>query len=967
MGYFIDKVASFFRNTATDSYYKDLNDWNNCILNYCSNDPIVNKIFEIIEMQLHIEDVIKQERYRYFTFISGNINLNNVNHDTSKNDYGSISTSFIIYYQDKHQQNPEIKNKQLYSELSIDIPLDTIFSQSQCSNIQENNFFIPQRYPHEEESESDNITKSDWYELSELLNQKIKVRENKGELLEKLRQQPGLYNIIYAPFFLHVYIGLMHSIISGEYAMKDDFSKVLIDIRNTILNYTKPSATITNDIIYSALNFFEDLISEGLSKVLKEFQNFNSFIEAQIDQAPSLILDEEEHDQYNIQGFEDAMIEYSANYSNLKALNKVLPFFFHELFEMTKIDQNYYFSKKRLYHLITLKEMIGYRNISQVCHENGRNGKRISRYGLLLPLIEMTSPNSEKVEEVFNLIAFKNDILIYKILQSCPDNTTDLTYIGLDAKYVFDPRRCADKQPEKDFVRLKKPDDFIPRKKDGGKINNKLLDIFKKYRLEDDISKEDLLIPLREYEKEFFNARSKNDYLGFEKYYHSAIEPHTEATNKDIRHYNTKILEMARDSVRDTAELRTWVKLHKNDFNEIQGLYHVKKVINYCQSFHSSKVCFDAEFLLCHIKWCIGFLEAIEKKSITDNPDHVNRSKQIEETLLLLDTLLSQLKKLIQSIESNTYCVPYASKFRGCFWQIEKDESELTRIFNDNDDNIAFVDFVQGKSTNEKINRERLIFIASTYVPPVNYEQLFADYRTLKFRASALRSEIHAEYFNRIREYIKEDAEKQLDANKKTVIQILGIFAALLALTTIALNGINSAHTPRFFLLVMLAFALCLGLFVLLLYSLSQRNPQIQIKKTIREKIHNLENTILHIDSELDLFEKTILNNLCLENEKNSEGKNIPTQDLKKIKKDIRRDVKELKKKLRKLHCIQQEISIKNLSNKIKHPILWVVIGMTLIAVLAYYVYNNSDIPDQQQMTSPNTQINLSNDNVVVK
>ena len=165
----------------------------------------------------------------------------------------------------------------------------------------------------------------------------------------------------------------------------------------------------------------------------------------------------------------------------------------------------------------------------------------------------------------------------------------------------------------------------------------------------------------------------------------------------------------------------------------------------------------------------------------------------------------------------------------------------------------------------------------------------------------------------------------------------------------------------------MLAFALCLGLFVLLLYSLSQRNPQIQIKKTIREKIHNLENTILHIDSELDLFEKTILNNLCLENEKNSEGKNIPTQDLKKIKKDIRRDVKELKKKLRKLHCIQQEISIKNLSNKIKHPILWVVIGMTLIAVLAYYVYNNSDIPDQQQMTSPNTQINLSNDNVVVK
>ncbi len=858
----------------------------------------------------------------------------------------------------------------LYSDVSIYIPFDSLFSESQEKDfLKSNTKFDAQKYPYDDDV-SDVVSKGTWLSLAESLNESLKEveteqKDNIGELIERLKQQPGLYNIIYAPFFHSIYINLMHSVISGEYAMKDDFSKVLIGVRNTIFNCTNPSST--RDKINSALNFFEELITGGLSKVLKEFINFNTFVEAQIDQTPSLILSSDDVEQYNMMGFEDAMINYSADYSDLRNLNNVFPFFFHELFEMTKIDQNYFFSKKRLYHLLTLNEMIG-------ITDNGNNnhtfadykGERICRYGLYQPLVEMTEPNSKEVKEIFNLITLKNNILIYKILQSCSDNTTDLTYIGLDAKYVFDPRRCADKQPEKDFVRLRKPNDYIPKWENKEKIDNKLLELFKEYKSENAPQKSNT--PLREYEKIYFQARSENDYQSFHNYYLSAIEPHTEATNKDIRHYNTKILEMARDAVCDTAELRSWVKLHKNDFNEVQGLYQVKKVVNYFLRFHTSKVCYDSELLVLYIRWCLDLLETVEKKSVTDNPDHINRSKQIEEVLLLTDTLLSHLKKLIQSIETNTYCVPYASKFRGCVWHIEEDDSNhkivFNRIFNDDNDNESFVNFIQGNDTNNNIKRNRIIFIASTYVPPVNYEQLFTDYRTLKFRAWALRSEIHAEYFNRIREYIKEDSEKQLDDNKKTVIQILGIFAALLALTTVALNGINSSHTPRFFVLVMFAFALCIGLFLLLLHFLTQHHSLNQIEYKTKLKIQNVSESLQNLDSEIDIFEKGILKNLINDCPEKSGRRHNSKQKKSHLKREVQKRSNKLRKKSYLLHRRQQDILVKSFINKIIHPVSWVLIGMLIVAALAYYVFKNADTIDTQHSSEHSTQIKYTNEHI---
>ena len=245
------------------------------------------------------------------------------------------------------------------------------------------------------------------------------------------------------------------------------------------------------------------------------------------------------------------------------------------------------------------------------------------------------------------------------------------------------------------------------------------------------------------------------------------------------------------------------------------------------------------------------------------------------------------------------------------------------------------MNFIQGNDTNNNIKRNRIIFIASTYVPPVNYEQLFTDYRTLKFRAWALRSEIHAEYFNRIREYIKEDSEKQLDDNKKTVIQILGIFAALLALTTVALNGINSSHTPRFFVLVMFAFALCIGLFLLLLHFLTQHHSLNQIEYKTKLKIQNVSESLQNLDSEIDIFEKGILKNLINDCPEKSGRRHNSKQKKSHLKREVQKRSNKLRKKSYLLHRRQQDILVKSFINKIIHPVSWVLIGMLIVAALA--------------------------------
>lgn len=60
MSFYIDKVAKYFKNHQ-NTYFGDLSEWNNHVLNYCyENDPIVKKIIQLIEVQIHIEDTLKK-------------------------------------------------------------------------------------------------------------------------------------------------------------------------------------------------------------------------------------------------------------------------------------------------------------------------------------------------------------------------------------------------------------------------------------------------------------------------------------------------------------------------------------------------------------------------------------------------------------------------------------------------------------------------------------------------------------------------------------------------------------------------------------------------------------------------------------------------------------------------------------------------------------------------------------------
>ena len=446
----------------------------------------------------------------------------------------------------------------------------------------------------------------------------------------------------------------------------------------------------------------------------------------------------------------------------------------------------------------------------------------------------------------------------------------------------------------------------------------------------------------------------------------------------DVRRYNSKIIEMAQVAVCDTNDYMYWLAGNYNNFDIEVASEQVRRVLSFLRSRYdpnNGKICFDSRFLVGYADWCLEFLSVLvaEKPSEMHQRD-IDVSRISEDALFLMDYLNRLIRDLVKAIERDVYCVPFAPKYRGCFCTVdfeaktdckssEKPQQEeapiVKRVFIDNSEyeKDNFKNFVEGK---ELKDREKYVFIASAFMAPVNYERLCKKREELRTRSKIIRSEIHSSYFERVRESIKKDTEEQISENRRSVIQILGIFAALLALTTVALTGTTTKQSPEFFVIIMLSFAVCLGLFILLLYMLSKGNYR-QRKLYNDTRLQELSRYIYHLRSIVE-------GEMPSENEKRLEGEEAPekekwlSSEIQRLKDEVHRVDELINSEKRRVRFINIRVV---LCNYLRKPPIFVVVGIIVLSVVIIFLHNNMTISAVQDSHEPNisSQINVELNN----
>ena len=802
---------------------------------------------------------------------------------------------------------------------------------------------------------------------------------------------PNFIIAVFSPIVMDFSLYLFHSVLSGEYAMQDSFSDTLIKILEGI----QPFELLKEGDQDTWMTLFQDtVVSRIFASMLSDYINFNTYIEAQIDKKPSNILSSRDNTLFRRQDYERKINVFVSQNSDLEKFLRLIPFVFHELLEMTKVDQNFYYSKDRLYTLMYLDELI-----------NGFSDREYKSDRAFRNLVNAQSVNAvlgkERVEEIqsmLDMVSVKTRFLISKIMLCCHDSVRDLIYVGWGNKYVFDARKCYDKQQGKSERTKLLTDNYFKSIPVGGNEPKRIKsDLWKLFEYaSNNCSGEDndvLKNSAMDYERQYINRYKKNKGErndGMEEIYYNdswykvALRSVSGVGGTDIRHYNTKVLEMARDAVNDTAVLKGWINNNRYNFDEQKGFEQIEKVLSFLQIRYDETVCYDSEMLVNYAHWCIDFLELVSKNTAMSNLNNEDRPARIEEGLLLLEILNGLLRRLIENIESGEYCVPFASKFRGCFCEVMSISNtlnmrrifidfevksvtdglpikplstffEISEVYNNQGPTYKlnefkfFVDPHGHKEDNPYTldDRKKILFIASTFNGPVNYEELKNERDNLRTKTSKLRNEIHTEYFDRVRGSIKEDMNEKLDENKRSVIQILSIFAALLALTTTALSGVTAGKSGQFYLMVMLGFVLCLGVFILLLHFLVLNKDYWKSKEKYEKDLSLIKDDAESLKKEIEVFESEVLN-----------GSNLIQSDKKKTS--------ELTGELKNLDNLAQDI-IKNMTKK-KHYWDWhspltyllgglmvILIGVILLTFKTQNEYGGND--------KANTQVNVYSEN----
>lgn len=552
------------------------------------------------------------------------------------------------------------------------------------------------------------------------------------------------------------------------------------------------------------LKFYNDFAA-----IRQEYFYFNRKIDAYSDLNNQVrrIFDRFDPEQEYTKNYESAIANFSYSGTGIEysALSRMFPFLFRKMLDMSLIDHNFISSTSNLWALLKLNELLKPTN-----EKNNIIGVLKS-----IPVKSFIDKTAiDHLLDTLDLIRYKNNFLIFKMLKRAGSDIRNYAYIGEQGVTIINHFASG-----KSFYAPIYTNDFEDTEHCDNILSKKYLAFLKR-----DISDSNLGPgnSFYEYEKCFMRIICrKEDYTVCKKEFKDLETRildivYSNQTNEhnDINSYNEIIKQNFIDHFKKYG---LFIKELKIDIQEKDNGEYLERLLKFVKGNKSDSV-LSCGFIIEHLKWALGVLEKdfIE----TDKEDKMRGFEYID----FCEILLKQFKILINHIEEDHYCLNYSSFFKHCFFI--KDGTKLSQyeIFQNNN----YKDIVD----------EQVLFISSTWQPPIGIHTLKEHYNRLSDLKDTCVTRFNEELNNNLlrnmenkvkdlsvsnkkeMDVMRQENKEEIDDNKRTTVQTLGIFAAFLALATISLGSLSAENRPSFNDVLKFIFSMttCLGYFVLLLH-----------------------------------------------------------------------------------------------------------------------------------------------------
>lgn len=514
--------------------------------------------------------------------------------------------------------------------------------------------------------------------------------------------------------------------------------------------------------------------------------------------------------------------------ANLLSISEMLPYLFRKILDMCIIDHNFISSEDNFKVLLSLEELLG------GFADGQKNGGFLAILDKLNTYKNISSPVLVDLHKTLRLVDYKNNVLIYKTLKRAAREIEEYQYIGERNVVIFSDQ---DGAPHRTFEIVRKLKNYICVAKEKN-------DILKEYDLYE--SSKGKSKQLQCYENDFLDILDEEvDYQFCLEKYKSLKNNIIAETNfipeedRDIQKYNQAIVNNLIEQFIKYGEYikRLQILGQRQDWNDKK---YLKEILYLLQANGHQRI-LSCSFFRKHLDWSLNRLEnKIRKEEANDSSGF--------EYVRLIHQLLQHFQKLITYIKDDSYCLNFSSLFQNCFYQYTFDSDakngEKEGLQKWVLSAISRKEMI-GKSQScfwKKIKDEDVIFISSAWLPPVSILRLEKEYRDFSERADLRSVEFYNNYYDRVfekqveqkigvmNEILDEKMEKttvqvkdELDDNKRSTVQILGIFAAFLALVTVSIGNLVTAKEHKDYLKMMFSMTICLCVFVMLLHFVVNR------------------------------------------------------------------------------------------------------------------------------------------------
>lgn len=555
----------------------------------------------------------------------------------------------------------------------------------------------------------------------------------------------------------------------------------------------------------------------NIDRMLYDYQVFNEKVKS-YSEAKRYQHHFEEDDRYPID-YEKEYISCSRTLIAAPvAFANIMEYIFRLLLEMCLIDHNYIASDKNFKLLMKLHSLLSPAPDSSAENTSYRFPDLLESIKKKTPYINQEHVNNLK--ETICLLKIKTDILLLKMWEKTYKNE-HMTYT---ARYGNDAETETSYKSEYPCFDIEKE---IRKQFAANYIDDRFNDLLNKK-----ISVQEDNLAFNQYEKLFTRliCESQPDYMALFADLECIIEqPAYEISGKkyyNVYNYNNVIylnfIYHFGKYGRYIKKLKTDIKGKRNDEYLEDVEYFIKQ--------NNEKDMLSCAFIIKHIKW---LLDVLENSFINQTKFEDSNYDTGFKYLRLAEILLKHFEKLIASIEADTYCMNYSSFFQDCFFcnELEKTkEIEKCKLKRSKLKKITF----SPKDENSK----NIIFISSTWQPPVDLINLKRRYNAFSSRIQLLTTDFYHKYYQHFIalqetnlenmkeetqtnlsekvKYLTQEMKTQLTDNKKETVQILGIFAAFLAIATISMEKIGSIASLDTISLIF-SICTCFGYFIILL------------------------------------------------------------------------------------------------------------------------------------------------------